>query len=51
MRAMFEVPKEKPYVLGDLTVKGVPLEFGGQLAGLYYSLRLPRIAQKLAQTL
>jgi len=32
MRAVFEVPADKGYVLGDLTVKGIPLEFGGQLA-------------------
>ncbi|KAH9477702.1 hypothetical protein JR316_0009928 [Psilocybe cubensis] len=32
MRAEFEVPSDKPYVLGDLLVKGVALEFGGQLA-------------------
>lgn len=34
MRAEFEVPSTKDYVLGDLTVKGLPLEYGGQLAGL-----------------
>jgi hypothetical protein len=32
MRAEFEVPSTKDYVLGDLTVKGLPLEYGGQLA-------------------
>ena len=33
MRAEFEVPEDKGYVLGDLTVQGLPLQYGGQLAG------------------
>lgn len=32
MRAEFEIPADKGYVLGDLFVRGTPLEFGGQLA-------------------
>ncbi|PPQ95706.1 hypothetical protein CVT25_000785 [Psilocybe cyanescens] len=39
MRAEFEVPEDKPYVLGDLLVKGIPLDFGGQLAD-YISISL-----------
>lgn len=34
MRAEFEIPEDKGYVLGDLFVRGIPLEFGGQLADL-----------------
>ncbi|KAF9459691.1 hypothetical protein BDZ94DRAFT_1239063 [Collybia nuda] len=32
MRAEFEIPKDKGYVLGDITVNGKPLQYGGQLA-------------------
>lgn len=35
MRAEFEIPADRGYVLGDLFVRGIPLEFGGQLAGLF----------------
>jgi hypothetical protein len=34
MRAEFEIPADKGYVLGDLFVRGIPLEFGGQLADI-----------------
>ena len=33
MRAEFEVPDGHGYLLGDLRVRGIPLDFGGQLAG------------------
>lgn len=33
MRAEFEVPEGKGYVLGDLKVNKKPLQYGGQLAG------------------
>ncbi|KAJ7084936.1 hypothetical protein C8R44DRAFT_753015 [Mycena epipterygia] len=32
MRAEFEVPADKGYVVGDLLVNGTPLEYGAQLA-------------------
>ncbi|KAF5366653.1 hypothetical protein D9757_012765 [Collybiopsis confluens] len=32
VRGEFEVPPEKGYVVGDMFVRNVPLEFGGQLA-------------------
>ncbi|KAH8105185.1 hypothetical protein BXZ70DRAFT_904420 [Cristinia sonorae] len=34
VRGEFEVPADKGYVLGDLLVRNVPLEFGGQIADL-----------------
>lgn len=34
MRAEFEVPDDKEYVLGDLLVNGKSLDYGGQIAGL-----------------
>lgn len=33
MRGEFEVPEGKGYVLGDLIVKGKPLNWGSQIAG------------------
>jgi hypothetical protein len=32
LRARFEVPPTKKYVLGDVKLEGRPIEFGGQLA-------------------
>ncbi|KAF9459656.1 hypothetical protein BDZ94DRAFT_997828 [Collybia nuda] len=32
MRAEFEIPEGQGYVLGDITVNGTPLQYGGQLA-------------------
>jgi len=34
MRAVFEVPEGRDYVLGDLLVDGIPLKWGGQIADL-----------------
>lgn len=34
LRARFEVPASKPYEVGDLTIAGRPIEFGGQVAEL-----------------
>jgi hypothetical protein len=31
-RAVFEVPKSEGYVVGDITVAGVPIRYGGQIA-------------------
>jgi hypothetical protein len=47
MRAEFEIPADKGYVLGDLFVREIPLEFGGQLAGLF---SLPRGISALLNT-
>jgi hypothetical protein len=40
MRAEFEVPAEKGYLLGDLLVNGKPLKYGAQMAGKFYLFRL-----------
>jgi hypothetical protein len=32
VRAAYEVPKERGYVVGDITIGGRPIEWGGQLA-------------------
>lgn len=32
VRARFEVPARKKYVVGDITIGGAPIKFGGQLA-------------------
>ncbi len=32
VRARFEVPASKPYVVGDLEINGRPVDFGGQVA-------------------
>lgn len=32
LRARFEVPGQKKYVVGDITIGGRPIEFGGQVA-------------------
>jgi hypothetical protein len=32
LRAIYEVPADKKYVVGDITINGRPIEFGGQIA-------------------
>jgi hypothetical protein len=32
VRARFEVPAQKPYVVGDIRIGGRPIESGGQVA-------------------
>jgi hypothetical protein len=32
LRARFEVPRNRDYVVGDITIGGRPIEFGGQIA-------------------
>ncbi len=58
-RAVFEVPKSEGYVVGDITVAGVPIRYGGQIAehikvklvgvgssiGKYHNASVPAIGQ------
>lgn len=32
VRAVYEVPSSKPFVVGDVTINGAPISFGGQIA-------------------
>ena len=32
MRAVYEVPASKKFTVGDITINGQPIEYGGQIA-------------------
>ena len=49
VRAVYEVPKEKGFVVGDIKINGELIEFGGQIAD-FVRVKLVGIAQKIGQT-
>lgn len=49
MRGVYEVPAEKGYVVGDITVAGQPIEFGGQI-GDFVSIKLVGLACRIGQS-
>ncbi len=49
VRAVYEVPPEKNYVVGDVTINGRPIEFGAQIAD-FISIKLTGVAHRFGQS-
>jgi hypothetical protein len=49
VRGVYEVPAEKGYVVGDITIEGEPVEFGGQLAD-FLSVKIIATACRIGKT-
>ncbi|BBI17724.1 hypothetical protein [Neochlamydia sp. S13] len=48
LRAIFEVPKEKNYVVGDITINGEKIKYGSQIADFVH-IKLTAIMQEVGQ--
>jgi phosphatidylserine/phosphatidylglycerophosphate/cardiolipin synthase-like enzyme len=49
VRAVFEVPAERGYAVGDITIAGKPLEFGAQIAD-FITIKLEGVATRIGQS-
>lgn len=49
LRAVYEVPPEKGYVVGDITIADEPIEFGGQIAD-FVSIKIVGVACRIGQS-
>jgi hypothetical protein len=49
LRAVYEVPLEKGYVVGDITIADQPIEFGGQIAD-FVSIKIVGVACRIGQS-
>jgi hypothetical protein len=49
VRAVLEVPADKPYVLGDVTIDGNPIQFGGQVAD-FIQMTIRAVAARIGQS-
>jgi hypothetical protein len=48
VRAVYEVTKDKSFVVGDITIDGIPIAFGAQIAD-FISMRLTAVACRVGQ--
>jgi hypothetical protein len=46
---VFEVPADKGYVVGDITINGAPIEFGAQIAD-FVSIKLVGLACRIGKS-
>jgi hypothetical protein len=49
VRGVYEVPAEKGYVVGDITIADEPIEFGGQLAD-FLTIKIVGVACRIGQS-
>ena len=49
VRAVFEVPAERGYGIGDIRIAGKPIEFGAQIAD-YITMKLEGVATRIGQS-
>jgi len=49
VRAVYEVPSEKAFVVGDITISGAPISFGGQIAD-FISMKLTAVACRFGKS-
>jgi hypothetical protein len=49
VRAVFEVPKDRPFVVGDINIQGRPIEFAGQIAD-FIQIKLTGVATRIGQS-
>jgi hypothetical protein len=49
LRAVYEVPQEKGYVVGDITIAGQPIAFGGQIAD-FVSIKIVGVTCRIGQS-
>jgi hypothetical protein len=49
VRAVYEVPPDKGYTVGDITINGRPIEYGGQIAD-FVSIKLTGLATRFNQS-
>ncbi|HEX8650245.1 MAG TPA: hypothetical protein VF708_05345 [Pyrinomonadaceae bacterium] len=49
LRAVYEVPKSKGFVVGDITINGVPINFGGQIAD-FITIKIVGLACRFGQS-
>jgi hypothetical protein len=49
VRAVYEVPSDKPFVVGDITINGTPIRFGGQIAD-FISMKLTAVACRFGKS-
>jgi hypothetical protein len=49
VRAVYEVPSEKDFVVGDITIAGNPIAFGAQIAD-FISIQLTAVACRIGQS-
>jgi hypothetical protein len=49
VRAVLEVPPDKPYVLGDVTINGRNIQFGGQVAD-HIQMTIRAVATRIGQS-
>jgi hypothetical protein len=49
VRAVYEVPSEKDFVVGDITIVGRPIEFGAQIAD-FINIKLTGVATRFGQS-
>ena len=50
VRCVFEVPQNKPYVVGDILIQGRPIEFGAQIAD-FVTIMLCGVACRFGQSI
>lgn len=50
LRAVYEVPTSKTFVVGDITINGDPVEFGGQIAD-FIRVKLTGVACRFGQSI
>ena len=49
VRAVYETPSDKPFVVGDITINGTAIRFGGQIAD-FVSMKLTAIACRFGRS-
>lgn len=49
VRAVYEVPKEQGFVVGDITIDGIPIEFGAQISD-FISIKAIAVACRFGQS-
>jgi hypothetical protein len=50
LRGVYEVPVEKGYVVGDISISGQPIEFGGQIAD-FVSIKIVGLACRIGASI
>jgi hypothetical protein len=49
VRAVYEVPPDKPFSVGDITINGTPIAFGAQIVD-FISMKLTAVACRFGQS-
>ena len=50
VRAVYEVPADKGFLVEDITINGVPLRYGGQIAD-FITMKLTGVAARIGQSI